>query len=193
MIGSGFAWHNPALLALTSILGTTSALGQQTESPDGETPVDYWGPLRMLEGRWEGEIDGALGTGKGVRRYEFLMNGKFLISRHNSVRLPQAASPEGDQHGELGVFSYDSERETLVLREFMGEGVVIRSTCAIDGSKVVCTSESVESGPGIKARLTLQIRDRYRFTEQYEMAWTVEDDLKPYFNNLWTRVPDFVD
>jgi len=151
-------------------------------------PADPWAQLKQLVGTWEGEIDGKLGKGKGVRRYELILGDRFLLCRHRSVRLPQEKSREGDQHEELGVFSFDSERKTIVYREFMIEGVVVRSPCETEGTKVVCTSEAVESGPGIRARLTLEIADRYRFTEVYELAWPGRD-LEHYFTNRWTRSP----
>ncbi len=150
--------------------------------------VDHWGPLKLLVGAWEGEIDGKLGKGRGMRRYEFILGGHFLQSRHISVRLPQEKSPQGDQHEEMGVFSFDSERGSIVHREFLSEGVVARSPCQIEGMKVVCVSESVESGPGIRTRLTLEITDRYRFTEVYEIAWPGKE-LEHYFTNHWTRSP----
>jgi hypothetical protein len=152
------------------------------------TPSDPWTVLKLLVGTWEGEIDGKLGTGKGVRRYELVLGDRFLLCRHRSVRLPQEKTPEGDQHEELGVFSFDAERKTIVYREFLSEGVVVRSPCEVEGAKVVCTSEAVEGGPGIRARLTLEITDRYRFSEVYELAWP-NRDLERYFTNRWTRSP----
>jgi hypothetical protein len=176
--------------ALVAVAWSGAGLAQEADNPAESRQSDHpWGPLALLEGAWTGAIDGKLGTGKGVRRYEFVLGGKFLMSRHISVRLPQEKSPEGDEHEELGVFSYDSERETLVLREFMGEGVVVTSPCAIDDMTVVCESESVESGPGIRARLTLTITDRYRFAEKYEIAWSEGQELEHYFSNEWTRAP----
>ena len=181
-----------AIAALSiAVISGSSVLGQEAVAvSDDSQAADRWGPLKLLEGSWSGAIKGALGTGTGNRRYEFIMDGQFLMSRHDSVRLPQEQSPQGDQHSEIGMFSYDSERETLVLREFMGEGVVVRSPCSIEGMTVVCTAEAVESGPGIRARLTLLIQDRYRFVERYEIAWAGEEDLQLYFSNEWTRVPD---
>ncbi len=178
------------ILVLSALLWATTALAQDADkAADSENPDHPWGPLALLEGAWTGAIAGKLGTGKGVRRYEFILGGKFLMSRHISVRLPQEASPEGDEHEELGVFSYDSVRETIVLREFMGEGVVVRSICSIDDMTVVCESEAVESGPGIRARLTLTIPDRFHFKEDYEIAWTEDQELQQYFSNEWTRAP----
>lgn len=169
----------PMILAL--LLATSSATQTPTDDP--------WGPLRHLEGHWEGAIEGRLGTGKGLRSYEFVLGGQFLFYRHASVRLPQEKSPGGDHHRELAIFSYDRERKSIVLREFMIEGVVLRSPCEVTENRVVCVSEHVESGPGIRARLTLEFESPHAFTEVYELAFPKDETLKHYFTNRWTRVP----
>ena len=176
-------------VALLSLVPFAAA---QSNDDAGEAPADPWALLRRLEGTWEGKIAGKLGTGRAVRRYEWISRGKFLMSRHASVRLPQEKSPTGDQHEQLGVFSYDTERKTIVYREFMSEGVVPRSVCRADGDTLVCTTEAVESGPGIRARLTMEIADRYRFREIYELAWPGRD-YELYFTNDWTRAPSLDD
>ena len=178
------------LAAMLALLAIGFPVQAEQDAPPSEPAKtsDPWAPLKLLAGSWEGDIDGKLGKGKGVRRYEFIMDDQFLLCRHRSVRLPQEKSPNGDQHEEMGVFSFDSQRKTLVYREFMSEGVVVRSPCKVDGMKVVCTSEAVESGPGIRARLTLEITDRYRFTEVYELGWPGKD-IEHYFTNHWTRSP----
>lgn len=152
--------------AVLALIATLTPAGAQ-EEPTPDRPSDPWAVLKQLEGTWDGEIDGKLGTGRGVRRYQLILDDQFLLCRHRSVRLPQDKSPAGDQHEELGVFSFDRERQAIVYREYMIEGVVVRSRCQAAGSKLVCTSEAVESGPGIRSRLTLEITDRYRFTETY--------------------------
>jgi hypothetical protein len=105
------------------------------------------------------------------------------------VRLPQEKSPAGDHHRELAVYSYDRERGTIVLREFMLEGYVLRSTCETEPRRFVCTAESIESGPGMQARLTVEISDAYSFDETFELA-SPGEELQVYFTNTWTRVPD---
>jgi hypothetical protein len=50
-------------------------------------------------------------------------------------------------------------------------------------------SEQVESGSGIRARLTVDIQHRNAFEELYELAFPGEE-LQVYFRNHWTRVPD---
>lgn len=155
---------------------------------EGERP-DPWVTLGLLVGDWEGEISGALGTGEGIRRYDWLKEGAFLRMRHRSVRQPQEKSPQGDFHEELTVFSHDTERDAIVYREFLiHEGIVVRSACDVEPGRVVCLSEHVEGGPGIRARLTLEITDRYHFTERYEIAWPGKE-LEPFMTNRWTRSP----
>jgi hypothetical protein len=158
----------------------------------GDSPADPWAPLRLLEGTWEGAIDGRLGQGHGVRRYEWLFDGLYLASRHTSVRLPQEKSPQGDHHRELAVYSFDREREAIVLRAFMVEGYVLRYRCEVETMSFVCTTEEVESGAGMRGRLTVTITDRYRFEERFELA-SPGQDLQLYFTNRWTRVPDLAD
>ena len=142
-----------------------------------------------MEGTWEGAIDGRLGEGKGLRRFSFILDGKFVLVRHASVRLPQEKSPEGDYHRELGMFSFDRERNTLVYREFLVEGYVNRYTCDVEPRRLVCTTESVENGTGMKARYTLEISDGYRHNETFELAGP-EEELQVYFTNRWSRTPN---
>ena len=174
-----------SLLALAVTPAASQSTSGQTAPP---AQPDHWAPLRPLVGWWEGSVDGRLGTGRAVRRYEFVVGGNYLLSRHASVRLPQEKSPEGDHHEEMGIFSFDQQRQKLVYREFMVEGVVPRSVCETDGSTIVCTTEAVESGPGIRARLTLEIVDRFRFVERYELGFPGEE-LQSYIEIQWTRKP----
>ena len=166
------------------LLGALSSAGVQ--NPSAPDP-DQWGPLRYLEGRWEGAIDGSLGTGIGLRHYEFFNEGQYLMRRHGSVRMPQEKSPEGDHHREIGIYSYDATRKTIVLREFMIESVVVRSPCEIEGMKVVCVAEHVESGEGIEARLEIELESPFEYTESYELKFPDESQVR--FRNRWRRLP----
>lgn len=172
------------LAVVASLLG-----GERLAAQAQDAMADPWEPLRLLEGSWDGSIDGVLGRGVGRRTYEFIFDDLYLVSRHASVRLPQDQSPEGDHHREFGVYSYDRERGMLVLREFMVEGYVLRSTCETGPMRFVCTAEEVESGSGIRARLTIEISDAFHFTEIYELAMPGKP-LRRYLTNAWTRVPD---
>ena len=128
-------------MCLVSTLCVGSALAQ---IPSEKDP---WGPLRSLEGHWEGAISGKLGTGTGVRDYEFILDGHYLIFRHDSVREPQEKSPEGDHHRELSVFSFDSERQKIVLRSFNIEGFVLQYLCTVTDTKITCESSTSKAAP----------------------------------------------
>jgi hypothetical protein len=175
-------------LFFTLIAGCGLGLAEAQEPANREK--DPLAILRPLAGRWEGTIDGRLGTGKGIREYEWILDEQFLLSRHASVRMPQEKSPKGDHHRELAVFSFDSERNTIMLREFMVEGVVNRYACDAGDGRLVCVTEHVENGPGIRARLTLEFESPYAFTEIYELAFSAGKELQHYFTNRWTRVPE---
>jgi hypothetical protein len=165
-----------------------SALYASNALPQTPSKTDPWGPLRSLEGHWQGAISGKLGTGTGVRHYEFILDGNFLTFRHASVREPQEQSPEGDHHRELSVFSFDSERQKIVLRSFNVEGFVLQYLCNVSDTKITCESERVESGPGFRARAEIDIKSPYEFTERFSLAEPGKD-LELYFTNRWIRAP----
>lgn len=185
-----FLFCLPGLVAPfeASAAGEGRLFARTEASQDAAGQTDPWALLRLLEGRWEGAIDGRLGTGVGVRDYEFILEGKYLKFEQASVRRPQELSPAGDHHREMSIFSFDTSRQTLVLREFMIEGFVLTSTCETEGRRIVCISEDVESGPGMRSRLTLEIDDAFRFTEIFELA-SPGEELAVYFTNVWTRIP----
>ena len=174
------------MMKLLTLLAVAGALAQApSEKAEKKDP---FAPLRALEGTWHGEISGKLGTGTGVRQYEFILDGKYLMSRHTSVRVPQELSPEGDHHRQLTVWSYDSERETLVVREFMVEGFILQSTCDVDGKFINCAAEEIESGSQWQAKLQLEIKNPYEFIERFHLAQPGKE-LELYFTNRWTRTP----
>ena len=149
---------------------------------------DPWAAHRLLPGPREIDIQGILGQGTGLRHYQFIMEDQYLVGRHASIRLPQEATPEGDYHRELSVYSYDSERETIVLRQFIVEGYVLQFTCETESMRFVCMTEKIENGTGMAARMTIEFENPYRFRETFELA-NPGDELKVYFNNTFTKVP----
>ena len=170
---------------MTKLILLLTMAGTLAQAPAEKDP---FAPLRALEGDWHGDISGKLGTGTGVRHYEFILDGKYLMSRHASVRVPQELSTQGDHHRQLTVWSFDSERQKLVVREFMVEGFILQSVCEVDGKMINCEAEEIESGPGWQAKLQLEIKSPYEFIERF---WLAEpgNELELYFTNLWTRTP----
>ena len=174
------------MIKLMTLLALAGALAQE---PSVQAEKDPFAPIRSLAGDWHGDISGKLGTGTGVRHVEFILDGKYLLSRHASVRVPQELSPEGDHHRQLTVWSYDSERQKLVVREFMVEGFILQSVCDADGKMINCEAEEVESGPGWQAKLQLEIKSHYEYVERFWLA-PPGTELELYFTNRWTRIPE---
>ena len=179
-------------LAWGLALGGPLAFAGDEDAPDNATKEDPWVAHRLLPGNWEADIDGRLGQGTGLRRYEFIFNDQFLVGRHASIRLPQELSPEGDYHRELSVYSHDSERDTIVLRQFIIEGYVLQFSCETKPSGFVCVTEHIENGNGMAARMTVEFENAYRFSEIFELA-NPGEDLEVYFTNTWTRTPGLED
>ena len=176
-------------VAVAIVLVPTPASAQSEEyNPMDEMP-SIWRSLRGLEGSWEGEIDGKWGTGRGVREFKIVVGGKYLQVRHSSVRPPQPATPEGDEHEELGVFSYDQQRGLVAYREFLGEGYVTRYRCTAAGDSIVCESEDIENGPDLQTRLVLVMVDNHHFIEIYEIGRQGKE-LERWFTNHWRRIPE---
>lgn len=189
----------PGALAIASGIALCLGVLRQAPLPAQEQPssgaqaqTDPWTTLHRLVGTWEGQIDGRLGTGRAVRRYEMVLGDHFLLGRHSSVRPPQEATPRGDTHEEIGIFSFDPERGVVVYRQFVIEGFVNRYTCEVEPARFVCTSESVEGGAGMQARWSVEIPDRFGFRETFELAGP-DQELTPLFTNRWTRIPDLGD
>ena len=182
VVGSAFFW---GVLLLTVV----------SASPAEEQP-DPWGPYRFLVGHWNGRIGGNLGTGAGERTYEFVVGDIYLMSRHSSHRPPQPESPKGDVHEEIGIFSFDRERNVIVYRQFVAEGYVNTYRCeTMDGANgFVCNTESVESGSGVRARWTVkriapsasEETSEEAFEDTFELGWPGKE-LQHLFTNRWTR------
>lgn len=185
--------HCAALLVLVCLIAAIVTPGFiHAAENEANAESDPWGPLPSLEGTWQGLIDGRFGQGTGIRRYEHIFEGLYLLSKHASLRMPQKESPQGDYHRELTVFSVDRERGTVALREFHLEGYVITYSCEVAPQRVVCTSDNIESGKGMRARLTLNISSPHQFEEIFELA-SPGKALELYFRNRWTRLPDLED
>ena len=147
-------------------------------------------PLQLLLGTWRGTIDGSLGQGVGVRSYEAILDGQFVIMNHSSVRLPQNASPRGDRHREMAVFSFDQIRQVIVYRAFVVEGVVTQYVCSLGSAAALdltCESEHTENGPNITSLLHIRAENTFVFEEVFTLEGMEPEPIT--FRNRWVREP----
>ena len=151
---------------------------------------DPWRLLRPFVGSWAGDETGSPGVGKGERIYEFVIDGHFLHFRNISRFEPQERNPEGETHEDWGFFSYDLNRERIVLRQFFIEAFVIKYVLASEDEetgRLVFLSEDVENAPpGFRARYIITRRHADEFEEVFELA-NPDEDFGELIRSVWTR------
>jgi hypothetical protein len=67
---------------------------------------------------------------------------------------------------------------------------VLEYACSDDavGRRIVCTTERVENGSGMRARETIHLMSDHEFEETFELA-SPDGELELLFTNRWRRVP----
>jgi len=61
-----------------------------------------WTPFNYFIGSWQGSGQGQAGDSRVERKYEFVLNGKFLSVRNKSTYDPQEKNPKGEVHEDWG-------------------------------------------------------------------------------------------
>jgi hypothetical protein len=153
----------PVAIVIALMVGQAEASGQTV------APADRLALLAPLVGRWSGT--------------------RFVQVKNVSVYPPQAKNPKGERHEDLGVFSYDTARKTIVFRQFHVEGFVNQYLldAASSPDRLVFTTEAIENIPaGWRARETYVIGTD-RLEEIFELAEPGQD-FAVYSRNRLTRV-----
>jgi len=144
-------------------------------SAQNDKKEDVWQPLRFLEGNWVGHGDGVNGKSELTQDYEFVLRDKFLQLKTRSVFMPQEKNTKGEVHEDIAIFSYDSFRETFVIRAFYVEGFVIAYVLAEtseDGTVMTFESEAVENGPpGTSAKLIFEKTSENELEQKFYVAF----------------------
>lgn len=128
--------------------------------------------LAPLIGRWEGEGKGQPGTSSVRRTYRWVLRGTFIEVRSASSYPPQDANPDGEEHEEVGYFSFDRSRQKVVFRVFHIEGFVNQYVLQThDATNLIFDSEAIENIPsGYTARETIHLAAPGRLEEVFELA-----------------------
>lgn len=155
-----------------------------------EKEQDVWEPVKFLIGEWEGRGEGKSGVSKVWKDWQFALNGKFLQMKTRAVFAPQEKNPKGETHEDLGYFSYDGARKTIVFRQFHVEGFIIQyviESISSDGQTVIFASEQIENGPpGLVAKLIFKILDIDTVEERFELAFSGKE-FDCYITNIIKR------
>ncbi len=153
-------------------IGATLASGHisQDEAEDG---IDRWEPVQYFVGEWTGSGEGLGGSATLTRSCEQILHDNFIFMKTQSIFPPQEANPNGEDHRDWGMISYDKEREIYILRQFFGEGFINQYTAEIseEGKKFVFTTEKIESfEPEWRVRLTFTILSENEYRQELELA-----------------------
>ncbi len=153
----------------------------------GETP-DRWSAFEFFLGAWTSEESATFGEGRGERTYELVLRDRYLLSRNRSVFPPQDGLPDGDDHEDWTVVSYDDDRDTYVLRQFNSEGFV--NTFVLDDAstpeRLVFVLEASENARGTRATLTLTRTNANSFEEVFDLTLPGATDSIT-IRGRWTR------
>jgi hypothetical protein len=57
-----------------------------------------------------------------IKVVERVLGSRFIQVRNRSTYPPQEKNPKGETHEDIGLFSFDSARKRIVLRQFHVEG-----------------------------------------------------------------------
>jgi hypothetical protein len=147
--------------------------------------------FNWLVGDWAGLGEGEPGKSATERHIAPMLDGKFLRVEGRSVYPRQEGNPKGDVHAELGVWSFDRARKSIVLREFDTLGFVgtyVLDRKASEANRWVLVAEHLENVPsGWRARYI------YTFVAPNEYHEVLELDsdgkgFKPYVGNRFLKV-----
>jgi hypothetical protein len=128
--------------------------------------------LEFLIGGWSGEGEG-FGQKSDVKQtYQYILQDRFIHSRTKSVTRSQDGTVL-DDHEDWGVFSFDPDRDFIVLREFYSEGYVNIYTMDEVGSGekiLIFSSEKTEGAGGLMARVRIKIISEFEYEMFLDLA-----------------------
>ena len=160
---------------------------------DEKSPELSLQDLRPLIGFWRGTGEGKWGKSSVERDFKIILDNNFLENHGRSVYARQEKNRKGEIHETHDIFSFDTRRQTLVLRQFDNEGYA--TTYYADRSigspkKVVFVAERMENLPdNWRARLTFHIIDDTEYWESFELD-TAKGEYQLYLTNTFYRARD---
>jgi len=150
-----------------------------------------WTRFNYFIGAWRGAGRGKAGPSRVERRYEFVLNSKFLFVRSTLIYDPQETHRNDPIHEDWGFISYHRARETYMFRQFHSEGFVndyVLNELTEEEQAVSFVTEAIENlPPGWRARQTCRILGPEEFLENFEMAGP-DKEFRLYTETHFQRV-----
>ena len=150
-----------------------------------------WRPFNFFIGVWQGTGWGKPGISRVERKYELVLNEKFIFVQSKSVYEPRQNHPNGEVHEDWGFLSYDRARETFVFRQFHGEGFVnhyLLDQTSEEDQVISFVTEGIENiPPGWQAKESYRILNPDEFVETFQFA-APNRNFETYAENHLHRV-----
>jgi hypothetical protein len=162
-----------AAMVMLVALGATLSPVLVSTARQASAPTDALASVAPLVGRWTGTTEGQPGNGTVERDYERVLNNRFIQVRNRSTYPPQEKNKKGETHEDVGLFSFDTGRKRIVLRQFHTEGFVNQYVLdpASAPAKLVLVTEAIENIPaGWRARETYVLTGTDQLEEVFELA-----------------------
>ena len=147
--------------------------------------------LRVLLGEWRGVGDGKWGKSSAERTYSFVFDGIYVRGHGRSVYPRQDKNPSGEIHETVDMFSFDRNRNTIVLRQFDNEAFVTTYyliPATLSPNKMEFMSEHLENVPvGWRARVLFDFKGEDEFHEYFELD-TNKGSFERYLTTRFLRI-----
>lgn len=146
--------------------------------------------LDFLIGGWQGVEAGVAGDGIGFRTYKYVFNKQYIQAENMSTFPISEKKPRGEVHRDFGIFSYNSNTQEIILREFHIEGFVnihVLDTLQSTENKFVFITREIENNPGNWiARIIIEKISNEEFKEYFDIAMDGENYV-PFLQNHWKK------
>ena len=159
---------------------------------NANSQVDLTERFKLLIGDWEGTGEGFSGNNSTIKSsFNTIMDGRFLEVKNNSRFEATEKYPEGENHLDQGIISYDKNRNLYVFRQFHIEGYVNRYILNEDQSSdtsYIFESEQIENFPdGGQAKWTIFIHSPDHIETVFDVSFPGRDFACFGTNHLWRK------
>ena len=171
-------------------IGICSAIAASSALPAEQIGLDS---LHFLVGEWRGVGDGKWGSSAAERQYKLVFGENFIRGHGRSVYPRQDKNREGEIHESLDMYSFDQQRQTVVLRQFDNEGFVTTYYLDLETGNpdlLIFESAQLENVPlGWKARVTFERKGTDEFHEYFHLD-KATGTFERYITNRFLRISD---
>jgi hypothetical protein len=176
-------------MRLTFLLCLVPLLLSSCASAQAQPRQDRLAAVAWVVGDWTGTGEGQPGRSTSERHAARIQSDHFIQISGRSIYLPQPANTDGETHTQLDIWSYDRQRQVLVMRQFDSLGFAstyVQDVAASVGGRIVMVSESLENVPaGWRARYTFEHPSANEYHELFELD--MGRGFETYVSNRFVR------